>query len=1338
MSQQLVKKGANGRIENVNPRSWIEAIKDKNTGQTLVEVLQGFNMYFLPYNGNTSATRCLVPTMLRKKGLWITYVKYDGNVYTEWYAASEIDDKSWGDSSNWRVGNNTLVGDITISANGNWVINGSETEFKAVGEKGNTPLLRVANNRLQVSYNLGEDYIDVTDNPVYTKFRWLGTTGDTQNNIVGRIQSSTDEGKTWTNMSNDFTNNLHISRYIGVNESLPTSGIAEGTIYAKGPYYDEGDTLNDNPIYRLWVYAWKDNTLAWQDNGEFQSIAAGVVQDTGNSETEVMSQKAVTEEMWSMDKHISNVLSKEGIKNSLPLVDTLQNHYVRHDIPGLQFLNDWSVKIYDLEGVDIINVKGIVHDTEHFGVVGFSTDLERSKFIVVSPEGVNNIDWNKSVPNGYRYAYVTNNVTNITAIKLKHIPTEDELNQIDQKISENATNIVNVNNRIDTTNNQIPVLNFTTSIHDLSNFTLNNENLGSFYDSKNKKVTIYGNADNYLELSKGFNLNHSTEYLFIANIYDLNFSNDNMYFSLLYDTISFGKIKKDGLIVRRFTAHYEYKKVKLKVYNTETSDVYYGDDANVSFKCNFIGVIPFETGIYKYLKEKALSETNRNIQPLIGLSDINNIKEVSLNLIAPQCNKTDLTFVENIQNAYVRHDTQSLQIPFENYSVDVFDLEGVDAINIKGSVHDLTYFGVVGFSDSLDRINFSVISPTVKTVDMNIYVPKGAKYVYITKNLFTIKKLILQNIPSELEINNIKSDIKFTKDKIYNITVDFSDKVSLSLEKTIPDAYVSHYVQGLQYISGVGYNVNVYNIEGVDYISAKGNIPDPNYFGVVGFSSDLDSDNFTVINPNGLTKVDVIIEVPVGMKYAYATKDFVTIKKLESKHIPTEEEIVTMDNDTLKILSNELKTRKITSLVDTIQNVYVRHDTQSLQLLNGWAVEVYDIQNIAALNIEGSIPLPEYYGVIGYSSDLERTRFEVMSPNGLSYVNINTFIPKWAKYAYVTKGKIVLSECYLKEIPNFQEIDRTIISVGDSITQGQDGVIDPRLTEGEISTYNSYSNELAQYLPDTFTVKNYGAGGAKISEIFARMGWLCGILPYDFTLKGDKSKVTIANQDSYMTDNYKNHKISYFMQGTSDAFSAVRTAYIRGIECDFSFTSEGVLSVFRKELVDYDLNIKKGTELIFEGAKVNDGIFIVFAGANGSYTDGEDLADSIKHAVQQIEGGKYIVIGSHTFGADALKALRKEFGARFINLKEYLTSLQSFKDIGYEPLTDDEITEERKAYGVKSDIKAIEDGTLPPSYWRYSYTPSRLESDSVHLSKLGYKATAFIINKRLRELGYVK
>jgi hypothetical protein len=324
MSQQLVKKSGSG-YSNVMPKSWIDAIVDKNTGKSLIEILQGFNMYFLSYNGSTEETRKSVPQIVRKKGLWITYVKYDGNVYTEWYDSDKIDDTSFGDSSNWRVGNNTLVGDISISANGNWVINGTETEFKAIGEKGNTPIIRVANNKLQVSYNLGETYLDVTDNPVYTKFRWYA-----ESENVGRVQASTDEGKTWTNMSNDFTNNLHIKKYIGINESLPTSGIAEGTIYAKGPYYAEDDTLNDNPIYRLWVYAWKGDTLAWQDNGEFTSIAAGVVQETGNSETEVMSQKAVTDKLSKIDSKIegTNNRNRYRITAGKPFIVGITSDYI--------------------------------------------------------------------------------------------------------------------------------------------------------------------------------------------------------------------------------------------------------------------------------------------------------------------------------------------------------------------------------------------------------------------------------------------------------------------------------------------------------------------------------------------------------------------------------------------------------------------------------------------------------------------------------------------------------------------------------------------------------------------------------------------------------------------------------------------------------------------------------------------------------------------------------------------------------------------------------------------------------------------------------------------------
>lgn len=203
-----------------------------------------------------------------------------------------------------------VQGNVTIGENGNWFNNGVDTGIPASikGENGKTPVFRQYDNTIQYSFD-NVNWITISDK-VAAWFRWNATTGDTQANNVGRIQISRDN-VTWTNLSGDIINKLHISRYIGADESLPTSGIAEGTIYAKGPYYAEDDTLNDNPIYRLWVYAWKGDTLAWQDNGEFTSIAAGVVQETGGSETEVMSQKAVSTKLSELGSEVRGIaLSK--------------------------------------------------------------------------------------------------------------------------------------------------------------------------------------------------------------------------------------------------------------------------------------------------------------------------------------------------------------------------------------------------------------------------------------------------------------------------------------------------------------------------------------------------------------------------------------------------------------------------------------------------------------------------------------------------------------------------------------------------------------------------------------------------------------------------------------------------------------------------------------------------------------------------------------------------------------------------------------------------------------------------------------------------------------------
>ena len=223
-------------------------------------------------------------------------------------------------------------GNVTVGENGNWFNNGVDTNIPASvkGENGKTPIIRNNDNVLEVSYDnvnwepisdeiavwarVNNNKLEITKHKlggwevvsdyIAAWFRWQSQGGQ-QAFSTGKIQITRD-GITWTDLSGEFVNNLRISRYIGTDESLPTSGITEGTIYAKGPYYEDDDTNHDYPAYRIWVYAWKGNTLAWVDHGQFTSIAAGIVQETGNSEVAVMSQKAVTEKLSELGSNFAD------------------------------------------------------------------------------------------------------------------------------------------------------------------------------------------------------------------------------------------------------------------------------------------------------------------------------------------------------------------------------------------------------------------------------------------------------------------------------------------------------------------------------------------------------------------------------------------------------------------------------------------------------------------------------------------------------------------------------------------------------------------------------------------------------------------------------------------------------------------------------------------------------------------------------------------------------------------------------------------------------------------------------------------------------------------------
>ena len=269
MSNQLIKETSQG-FEKIFPKNYIQNLKDEDSGKALSDILKSFNMLFLNYTDNKSNTRKQVPVSLRHGGLWITYI-IDKTIVTEWYNGTAIDDYSWGSDVNWREGSNMLVGDISISKQGTWIINGEDSGITIKGDKGDSPVIRIYDNKIQVSYDKGVTYEDLNNTPVYTKFRFNSQTNTYQvsydlganwqdisnekvyhkfryNSTTNTYQESIDFGKTWSNISaekvytkfrfNRSTNTYQISTDLGQN----WTDVSSDKVYYQFRYNRETNT----------------------------------------------------------------------------------------------------------------------------------------------------------------------------------------------------------------------------------------------------------------------------------------------------------------------------------------------------------------------------------------------------------------------------------------------------------------------------------------------------------------------------------------------------------------------------------------------------------------------------------------------------------------------------------------------------------------------------------------------------------------------------------------------------------------------------------------------------------------------------------------------------------------------------------------------------------------------------------------------------------------------------------------------------------------------------------------------------------------------------------------
>lgn len=337
--QQLLKKKEGYKDRKpVFPSTVIQAVFDGKTGASLEAILAQFNSIYIQYQGSPEATRNIIPVEMRRAGLTITYMNMDSETITERAtSAVQKDNDHWSLNINWtRVDELSLSGDIAVSANGTWIINGEDTGVKAVGPKGDagiTPWLKTIDNKLHYSYD-NVRWEPCSEN-IAAWFRFKATSSTGLEPSVGKFQISRDN-KNWEDLSPEITNALRIAGYVATSSALP-SGKPVGTIFGVGPTFAAEDTAHTNPIYRLYVY----DGSKWVDNGTFTSIAAGVVQETGNSETLVMSQKATTEKLSELGSEVDKKTK------SLSIVSRNVNDYTDNgflNISGSVITNsDWLI-----------------------------------------------------------------------------------------------------------------------------------------------------------------------------------------------------------------------------------------------------------------------------------------------------------------------------------------------------------------------------------------------------------------------------------------------------------------------------------------------------------------------------------------------------------------------------------------------------------------------------------------------------------------------------------------------------------------------------------------------------------------------------------------------------------------------------------------------------------------------------------------------------------------------------------------------------------------------------------------------------------------------------------
>lgn len=308
-------------------------------------------------------------------------------------------------------------------------------------------------------------------------------------------------------------------------------------------------------------------------------------------------------------------------------------------------------------------------------------------------------------------------------------------------------------------------------------------------------------------------------------------------------------------------------------------------------------------------------------------------------------------------------------------------------------------------------------------------------------------------------------------------------------------------------------------------------------------------------------------------------------------------------------------------------------------------------------------------------------------------------VPDWILQAWANRFPI--TEEFREKILN--GINKTIICWGDSLTAG---------AGGGGTTYPKVLAELSG-----LTVYNGGVGGENTKTVACRQG-ARRIMINNITIPASSTeKVQIGSYGKLYDD--LGNVVYPLRQGDG----GIGTCILAGVEGKFSCTqtsstSTDIIYFFKRNADGEKVIINRPTPLIgtWSIERKND-IQVIFIGQNGGYTNIDDLVRQQRLMIEHSNNDKYIILGltsgSATERAELEQRMIREYGRRYINLREYI-STYGMEDAELEP--------------TETDLAEMAEGKVPTS----------LRFDTVHGNHYFYEIIGKLTYSRLIELGDVE